>query len=217
MLKRKPQISPLSTQVSFVINTVKGEHFGKQNLLVSVNNHLFILVPRTIQKRFHFYDSGFNLYIEPKQMINLSISVISPINGKGFMHAILSYQLPAPTQSRMQNIELHSFGDTYIVSLSLFLSPCYIYPPISRSIEYHSKVEKSYNVNNKSNLKAFGKNNDRASDSSSFTRRYSLSYSVSESSNIELHQNMLTIPPLVNSLNSESSTVDTTTLMSSSS
>lgn len=216
MLKRKQQISPFSTQVSFVINTVKGEHFGKQNLLVSVNNHLFILVPRTIQKRFHFYDSGFNLYIEPKQMINLSISVISPINGKGFMHAILSYQLPPPTQSRMQNIELHSFGDTYIISLSLFLSPCYIYPPISRSIDYHSKVEKSQNFNGKSNLKAFGKNND-VSDSSSFTRRYSLSYSVSESSSLESENGHQKIPPLVNSLNSESSTVDTTTLMSSSS
>lgn len=216
MLKRKQQISPFSTQVSFVINTVKGEHFGKQNLLVSVNNHLFILVPRTIQKRFHFYDSGFNLYIEPKQMINLSISVISPINGKGFMHAILSYQLPPPTQSRMQNIELHSFGDTYIISLSLFLSSCYIYPPISRSIDYHSKVEKSQNFNGKSNLKAFGKNND-VSDSSSFTRRYSLSYSVSESSSLESENGHQKIPPLVNSLNSESSTVDTTTLMSSSS
>lgn len=178
--------NPLSTQISFVINTVKGNHLGKQCLLVSVNGHLFVLSPRTIQKRFRFYDSGFNIFIEPKEDIRISIAVFTPSNNQGYMHCFVSYKMQAPTKAKSQSIELHSYGNTYIISLSLYVSPSFIYGPVpnvnnqkpsNTPIDFKEK-ETDFDFNPESKNTPLERKKKKI-DFDSFSDRYSLSYSIS--------------------------------------
>ncbi|OHS96728.1 hypothetical protein TRFO_37077 [Tritrichomonas foetus] len=165
---------PISNQVSFVVNTVKGDHLGKQSLIVSVNGHLFILHPRTIQKRFRFYDSGFTSFIEPSPSIQISIGIFTPSKEKGYLHSFISYSMKSPLDTISQVLDLHSYGNSYIVSLSLFISPCYIYQPAAFPRPDKRKKEKPAS-DGKSSVR------QKKLDSDSFSERYSLSYTMSES------------------------------------
>lgn len=232
-MKKKGAFKPISTQVSFVINTVKGDHLGKQCLLVSVNGHLFVLTHRTIQKRYRVYDSGFNIFIEPKVDIQISIAVFTPAGNLGYMHSFVSYRVQAPTKARSQNIELHSYGNGYIISLSLYISPSFIYSPISAS---DKKKESKPQLKGKKTKKQKYEDVDfnpeaknsslerqkKESDYDSFSDKYSLNYSMSpttdSSSYIYLDQDEGTAnifpkkPSPLNYLSEYSQTDETSTL-----
>lgn len=237
--KKKGSNNPISTQVAFVINTVKGDHLEKQCLLVSVNGHLFVLSPRTIQKRFRFYDSGFNLFIEPKRDIQISIAVFTPFNNLGYMHSFLSYRMQAPLKAKSKNIELHSYGNTYIISLSLFASPSFIYSPILKvgkrqASKKHSHMKKTKAVGQKGESLDFNpdakvlqiERQKKLDDYDSSINDYSLNYSISpteSSSYINLDQeednsnNNQTKSFLLSQLSECSKTDETSTLCGSSS
>ena len=196
--------SPISTQVSFVVSTVKGTHFGKQSLIVSVNGHLFILNPRTVQKRFRYYDSGYTLFIEPNTAIKISIGIFTPSSNKGYLHSFIMYKMRKPKQARCQNLELFSYGNTYQVTFSLYVSPCYIYNPAAINKpdkRVNKEIERDRNQKNRDarrirnvdseyqeyNYKFAPNQNQRFGNQKyndnldSFSDRYSLSYTTSSS------------------------------------
>lgn len=234
-MRKKSSFNPKSTQVSFVVNTVKGNHLGKQSLLVSVNKHLFVLSPRTIQKRFRFYDSGFNIFIEPKVDIQISIAIFTPLNNQGYMHSFVSYRIQAPTRAKSQNIELHSYGNSYIISLSLYVSPSFIYDPVIGATKQQEskpqlkdkskKASKKQGANIDFNPESKNQSLERKrkeSDYDSFDEEYSLNYSMSpttdSSSYINLDQDLENSniypkkPSLLKQLSEYSQTDETSTL-----
>lgn len=123
-------MKPLSTQVSFVINTVRGYHTGEQGVVVSVNGHNFSLVPRTIQKRFRFYDAGYTLFLEYGGDINISVGIVTPVSKReAYLHCMARHKVKSSRESITQSVTLMPIGKTYSIDMTLFIGPSYIYDP----------------------------------------------------------------------------------------
>ena len=120
---------PRSVQVSFLINHIKGDHVGKQAAVVSVNGHRFILYPKTVQKRFRFYDRGFTLYLDFRKYVKISIGVITPTKEKGFLHCVCQYVVAPSFDTVVHNVNLHPAGGSHIVNMSVYMCPSYAYEP----------------------------------------------------------------------------------------
>lgn len=123
-------MKPLSTQVSFVINTVRGYHTGEQGIVVSVNGHNFSLSPRTIQKRFRFYDAGYTLFLKYGGNVNISVGIVTPISKKqAYFHCMARHTVKCSRESLVQSVTLMPIGKAYSIDMTLFTGPSYIYDP----------------------------------------------------------------------------------------
>jgi hypothetical protein len=122
-----------STQVAFLVNHVRGRHVGKQAVVVSVSGHVFYLEPRTLQKRFRFYDKGFSIFLEPMQHIKISIGIISPDSvHRGFLHCIAQYFVRPRMRPELHEVTLSPIGKVYRISMTVFVAPSYLYHPAPR-------------------------------------------------------------------------------------
>jgi hypothetical protein len=123
--------APLSVQLSFVVNNVRGMHVGKQAVVVAVAGQHFYLVPRITQSRFRFYDCGFTLFLNPNQPIKMTMGIISPVAGnKGYLHCVAQYVVQPQAGPVIQTVDVHPFGDVYTINMSLYICHSYVYVPI---------------------------------------------------------------------------------------
>lgn len=113
-----------STQVSFIIHKVQGEHLGAQNLVVSINGRDYILSPRNIKRGLRYYEGGYTIFIEPDQDVVFSVAVTTPNNnGKYFCHSFAQYKFRPFNDPVKQDVTLQTPGKSYEIFASVFTVP----------------------------------------------------------------------------------------------
>lgn len=116
--------SSTSTQVSFVLHNIKGPHFKEQAAIVSINGYHFHFHPRTKKKNARFYDTGYTLFIAPKEEIRIAVGIYTPDGkGTGFLHCFVRHVIPEPLEPMRQEITMRPPGDIYTILFSIYVAP----------------------------------------------------------------------------------------------
>lgn len=110
-----------STQVSFIIHSITGEHFGKQVCVTAINKRAYVLEPRNTAKNKFYYESGYTTYVDQNNEILFSVAIGTPRNkDKFYFHCFVQHRFTAPDYPCCQHIKLVAPGNSYVVSASLF-------------------------------------------------------------------------------------------------